>query len=72
MKNIQIPEELFTRLCTYFLADKKDNINEEIIKNELLLKLEKIQKRDKYRQSVVNASKQSCDSSVKTINKKGC
>lgn len=66
MKQIQIPEELFTRLCTYFLADKKDNLNEQIIKNELLSKLEKMQKRDNYKQSV-NASKQSCHSSVKKI-----
>lgn len=70
MKQIQIPAELFTRLCTYFLADKKDTLNEQIIKNELLLKLEKMQKRDNYKQSVVNASSQSCDSSVKTMDKK--
>lgn len=64
MKNIQIPEELFTRLCTYFLAEKTDSLNEQIIKNMLSDKLEKMQKRDNYSKSLC-VNKQSRDGSVK-------
>mgnify|MGYP007044615948 FL=1 len=48
MKNVQISEELFTRLCTYFLADKNDILNERIIKDMLTDKLDKMAKREEY------------------------
>ena len=52
MKNVQISEELFTRLCTYFLADKNDILNEQIIKNMLTDKLKKIAKREEYTKKI--------------------
>lgn len=48
MKNVQISEELFTRLCTYHLAGKTDILNEQIIKDMLTDKLEKMAKREEY------------------------
>lgn len=48
MKNVQINEELFVRLCTYFLADKNDILNERIIKDMLTDKLGKMAKREEY------------------------
>lgn len=48
MKNVQISEELFTRICTYFLADKSDILNEQIIRNMLTDKLDKMAKREEY------------------------
>lgn len=48
MSNIQIPEELFSRLCGFFLLGKRDPLNEEIICNLLQEKLERIEARAQY------------------------
>lgn len=48
MKNVQIPEELFTRLCSYFFLDKNDHLQEQIIKDMLSDKMERIQRREAY------------------------
>lgn len=48
MSNIQIPEELFTRLCGYFLLNKRDSLQEQIICNQLEEKLERVNARQEY------------------------
>lgn len=48
MSNIQISEELFTRLCAYFLLDKRDLLQEQIIRDGLQEKLDRIQARADY------------------------
>lgn len=48
MKNVQIPEELFTRLYSYFFLDKNDHLQEQIIKDMLSDKMERIQRREAY------------------------
>lgn len=48
MKQIQIPEELFVRLCLYFLFDKTDAEQVEAITAGLEVKVEKIQARTDY------------------------
>lgn len=48
MSNIQISEELFTRLCAYFLLDKRDPLQEQIIRDGLQEKLDRIQARADY------------------------
>lgn len=48
MKNVQIPEELFTRLYGYFFLDKNDHLQEQIIKDMLSDKMERIQRREAY------------------------
>ena len=35
MSNVQISEELFTRLYAYFFFDRREPLQEQIIKNEL-------------------------------------
>lgn len=52
MKNVQINEELFVRLCTYHLADKTDVLNEQIIKDMLTDKLDKMAKREEYTKKI--------------------
>lgn len=52
MKNVQISEELFIRICTYFLADKNDILNERIIKDMLTDKLDKMAKREEYTKKI--------------------
>lgn len=47
-KNIQISEELFCRLCSYFILDKRDALNEAIITNELEAKFSRVQARTDY------------------------
>ena len=48
MSNIQISEELFTRLCAYFLLDRREPLQEQIIKNQLQDKFDRIQRRADY------------------------
>lgn len=48
MSNIQISEELFSRLCAYHLLDRREPLQEQIIKDQLQEKLDKIQRRADY------------------------
>lgn len=48
MKNVQIPEELFARLYGYFLLNKRDIINENIIKEDLQDKMNRLIARKDY------------------------
>lgn len=48
MSNIQISEELFSRLYAYFLMDRREPLQEQIIKDQLQEKLDKIQRRADY------------------------
>ena len=48
MSNIQISEELFTRLYAYFLMNRREPLPERIIKDELQAKFDKIQRRADY------------------------
>lgn len=48
MKQIQINEELFTRLCAYFLLDRREPLQEQIIKDQLQEKLDRTQARADY------------------------
>lgn len=48
MSNIQISEELFSRLYAYFLMDRREPLQEQIIKDELQAKFDKIQRRADY------------------------
>lgn len=48
MKQIQISEELFTRLCAFHLLDKRDPLQEQIICDQLQDKLDRIQAREEY------------------------
>lgn len=48
MKQIQISEELFTRLYAFFLLDRREPLQERIIKDELQAKFDKIQARADY------------------------
>lgn len=48
MSNIQISEELFSRLYAYFIMDRREPLQERIIKDELQAKFDKIQRRADY------------------------
>lgn len=48
MSNVQISEELFSRLYAYFLMDRREPLQEQIIKDELQTKFDKIQRRTDY------------------------
>ncbi len=48
MKQVQISEELFTRLYAYFLMDRREPLQEQIIKDQLQEKLDRIQRRADY------------------------
>lgn len=48
MSNVQISEELFTRLYAYFFFDRREPLQEQIIKNELQAKFDRIQRRADY------------------------
>lgn len=48
MKQVQISEELFTRLYAYFLMDRREPLQERIIKDELQAKFDRIQCRADY------------------------
>lgn len=48
MSNIQISEELFSRLYAYFIMDRREPLQERIIKDELQEKFDRIQRRADY------------------------
>lgn len=48
MKQVQISEELFSRLCAYHLMDRREPLQEQIIKDLLQEKLDRIQARADY------------------------
>lgn len=48
MKQVQISEELFTRLCAYHLMDRREPLQEQIIRDELQDKLNRMQARADY------------------------
>lgn len=48
MKQVQISEELFTRLCAYHLLNRREPLQEQIIKDQLQEKLDRIQRRADY------------------------
>lgn len=48
MSNVQISEELFSRLYAYFLMNRREPLQEQIIKDELQTKFDKIQRRTDY------------------------
>lgn len=48
MSNVQISEELFTRLCAYFLLDRREPLQEQIIKDQLQDKFDRVQRRADY------------------------
>lgn len=48
MKQVQISEELFTRLCAYFIMGRREPLQEQIIKDLLQEKLDRIQRRADY------------------------
>ena len=48
MKQVQISEELFSRLCAYHLMDRREPLQEQIIKDLLQEKLDRIQRRADY------------------------
>lgn len=48
MKQVQISEELFTRLCAYHLMDRREPLQEQIINDQLQEKLSKMQAREEY------------------------
>lgn len=52
MKTVQITEELFVRICYYFLLDRRTPSQEELIKIGLTDKLDKMQAREKYREYI--------------------
>lgn len=48
MSNVQISQELFSRLYAYFLMDRREPLQERIIKDELQAKFDRIQRRTDY------------------------
>lgn len=48
MKQIQISEELFSRLCAYHLMGRREPLQEQIIRDELQDKLNRVQARKDY------------------------
>ena len=48
MKQVQIPEELFVRICAWFLLGHRGKEQEQIICNGLEDKMSKIQARSDY------------------------
>lgn len=50
MRQVQISEELFTRLCAYHLMDRREPLQEQIIQDQLQEKLDRIQARTNYMQ----------------------
>lgn len=48
MSNVQISEELFSRLCAYFIMGRREPLQEQIIKDLLQEKLDRIQRRADY------------------------
>lgn len=48
MKQVQISEELFSRLYAYFIMDRREPLQEQIIKDGLQEKFDRIQRRTDY------------------------
>lgn len=48
MKQVQISEELFSRLYAYFIMGRREPLQEQIIKDLLQEKLDRIQRRADY------------------------
>lgn len=48
MSNVQISEELFSRLCAYHLLDRREPLQEQIIKDQLQEKFDRMQARAEY------------------------
>lgn len=48
MKQVQISEELFSRLYAYFIMDRREPLQEQTIKDLLQEKLDRIQRRADY------------------------
>lgn len=48
MKSVQISEELFSRLCAYHLMDRREPLQEQIIRDGLQEKLDRMQARADY------------------------
>lgn len=47
-KQIQISEELFSRLCAYHIMGRQEPLQEQIIKDQLQEKLDRMQARADY------------------------
>lgn len=47
-KQIQISEELFSRLCAYHIMGRREPLQEQIIKDQLQEKLDRMQARADY------------------------
>ena len=52
MKQIQISEELFNRICAFFLLDHREPLQETIIRQELEAKIQRMTARDAYSASL--------------------
>lgn len=48
MRQVQISKELFTRLCAYHLMDRREPLQEQIIRDGLQDKLDRMQAREDY------------------------
>lgn len=48
MKNVQISEELFSRIYGYFFLGKQDSTNENLIREELQEKMNRLLAREDY------------------------
>jgi hypothetical protein len=53
-KQIQISEELFSRLCAYHLLDRREPEQEQAIRTGLQRKLASIQRRTDYAAALIN------------------
>lgn len=51
---VQIPAELFSRLCAYHLLDRREPEQEQAIKTGLQRKLAAIQRRTDYHAELIN------------------
>lgn len=56
-KNVQIPEELFGRLCMYHLLDRTEPENEALIKAGLEKKMNAVCRRSEYMNHLLSAQK---------------
>lgn len=60
MKQVQISEELFSRLYAYFIMDRREPLQEQIIKDLLQEKLDRIQRRADYTPGKKQCYEQPC------------
>ena len=56
-KNVQIPEELFGRLCMYHLLDRTEPENEALIKAGLEKKMNAVCRRSEYMSHILSTQK---------------